>query len=303
MTELWVERTGVRRYTGHSSRGAQVLVGSEDVDGVFTPGELMKIALAACSGMSSDQPLARRLGDDYQATVRVSGDADREQERYPLLAGDPRDRPVGVVRRREGTRLLIVVERAVDQVCTVGRTLKSGTKVTFEVADVGVLTSGSPPGCTGGCRGLVSAGGPARRALELGLTGYAANRADGRVQVVAQGPVTRASSCCTCCRAAPRPAASTTSSPTGRSHRRTSKGSARASPVEASRARDGRQRVPRRRRAFAGSLARRVPQESDAEGLQVLRLADDSALSSPASPPSSGPTARASPTWSTRWPG
>jgi acylphosphatase len=27
-----------------------------------------------------------------------------------------------------------------------------------------------------------------RRALELGLTGYAANRPDGRVQVVAQGP-------------------------------------------------------------------------------------------------------------------
>ncbi len=26
------------------------------------------------------------------------------------------------------------------------------------------------------------------RALELGLTGYAANRSDGRVQVVAQGP-------------------------------------------------------------------------------------------------------------------
>ena len=85
MTDLWVERTGVRRYTGHSSRGAEVLVGSEDVDGVFTPGELMKIALAACSGMSSDQPLARRLGDDYQATVRVSGAADRDQERYPLL--------------------------------------------------------------------------------------------------------------------------------------------------------------------------------------------------------------------------
>jgi hypothetical protein len=30
-----------------------------------------------------------------------------------------------------------VVNRAVDQVCTVGRTLKSGTTITFEVADVG----------------------------------------------------------------------------------------------------------------------------------------------------------------------
>jgi uncharacterized OsmC-like protein len=136
MTDLWVERTGVRRYTGHSSRGAQVLVGSEDVEGVFTPGELMKIALAACSGMSSDQPLARRLGDDYQAKVRVSGDADREQERYPLLQ-ETLEVDLSGLTEEEKQRVLIVVSRAIDQVCTVGRTLKSGTEVTFEVADVG----------------------------------------------------------------------------------------------------------------------------------------------------------------------
>jgi uncharacterized OsmC-like protein len=126
----------VRRYTGHSSRGAEVLVGSEDVDGVFTPGELMKIALAACSGMSSDQPLARRLGDDYRATVRVSGAADREQERYPLL-DEVLEVDLSGLSDEEKQRVRVVVERAVDQVCTVGRTLKSGTEVTFELADVG----------------------------------------------------------------------------------------------------------------------------------------------------------------------
>ncbi|MFZ3291427.1 MAG: OsmC family protein [Mycobacterium sp.] len=136
MTQLWVERTGVRRYTGHSSRGAQVLIGSEDVGGVFTPGELLKIALAACSGMSSDQPLARRLGDDYPATVRVSGAADRDQERYPLLE-ERLDIDLSGLDDAEKARVLTVVQRAVDQVCTVGRTLKSGTKVTFEVVDVG----------------------------------------------------------------------------------------------------------------------------------------------------------------------
>ena len=136
MTELWVERTGVRRYTGHSSRGAQVLIGSEDVDGVFTPGELMKIALAACSGMSSDHPVAHRLGDDYQATIRVSGDADREQEVYPLLE-EALEIDLSGLDDAEKARVLTVVQRAVDQVCTVGRTLKSGTKVNFQVVDVG----------------------------------------------------------------------------------------------------------------------------------------------------------------------
>lgn len=136
MTELWVERTGVRRYTGHSSRGAQVLVGNDDVEGVFTPGELLKIALAACSGMSTDQPLARRLGDDYAATVKVSGPADREQERYPLLE-ETLELNLSGLTDAEVAQLMVVVNRAVDRVCTVGRTLKSGAKVSFEVTDIG----------------------------------------------------------------------------------------------------------------------------------------------------------------------
>ena len=136
MTELWVERTGSRRYTGYSSRGAQVLVGSEEVEGVFTPGELLKIALAACSGMSSDQPLARRLGDDYKAVVRVSGDADREHEVYPLLE-ETLELDLSGLSAEEKERLLVVVDRSIELVCTVGRTLKAGTRVNFEVADVG----------------------------------------------------------------------------------------------------------------------------------------------------------------------
>jgi uncharacterized OsmC-like protein len=136
MTELWVERTGSRRYSGYSSRGAQVLVGSEDVEGVFTPGELLKIALAACSGMSTDEPLSRRLGDDYKAVVRVSGAADRGQERYPLLE-ETLELELSGLADDERERLLVVVNRAVELVCTVGRTLKSGTTVNFEIADAG----------------------------------------------------------------------------------------------------------------------------------------------------------------------
>lgn len=113
-----------------------MLIGSEDVEGVFTPGELLKIALAACSGMSSDQPLARRLGDDYKTVIRVSGVADREQERYPLLE-ETLEVDLSSLSEDEKERLLVVVSRAIEQVCTVGRTLKSGTTVNFEITDVG----------------------------------------------------------------------------------------------------------------------------------------------------------------------
>jgi len=136
MTDLWIERTGIRRYTGRSSRGAEVLIGSPGDEGVFSPGELLKIALAGCSGLSSDEPLRRRLGDDYQAVIRVSGTADREQERYPHLE-ENLEIDLSELSEAEIERLLIVVNRAIDQVCTVGRTLTAGTKVTFEVTNVG----------------------------------------------------------------------------------------------------------------------------------------------------------------------
>jgi uncharacterized OsmC-like protein len=131
-TNLWVERTGTRRYTGRSSRGAEVLIGSDSVEGVFTPGELLKIALAACTGMSSDVPLSRRLGDDYSATVEVSGAADRENELYPELNEILRV-DLSAMDPEAQQRLLTVVERAIDKVCTVGRTLKAGTTINLDI--------------------------------------------------------------------------------------------------------------------------------------------------------------------------
>ena len=134
MTELWVERTGIRRFTGRSSRGAEVLIGSDGDDGVFTPGELLKIVLAGCSGLSSDQPLRRRLGDGYRAVIRVSGPADRDEERYPRLA-ETLEIDLSGLSAEDTERLLLVVNRAIDGVCTVGRTLKAGAEISFEVAD------------------------------------------------------------------------------------------------------------------------------------------------------------------------
>ena len=135
MTQLWVERTGIRRYTGRSSRGAQVLIGSESDDGVFTPGELLKIALAGCSGLSSDQPLRRRLGDDYRAVIRVAGPAYRDEERYPRIE-ETLEIDLSGLSAEDRERLLLVVTRAIDQVCTVGRTLKAGAEISFDVVGI-----------------------------------------------------------------------------------------------------------------------------------------------------------------------
>lgn len=127
-TRLWVERTGVRRYTGRSSRGAEVLVGSVTDEGAFTPGELMKIALAACTGLASDLPLSRRLGETYDAKIRVTGAPDRENEVYPRL-DEVLELDLSELDADAQERLALVVERAIERTCTVGRTLKAGTDV------------------------------------------------------------------------------------------------------------------------------------------------------------------------------
>jgi uncharacterized OsmC-like protein len=135
-TQLWIERTGTRRYTGYSSRGATVQIGSVGDEGAFSPGELLKIALAGCSGLTSDSLLARRLGADYQATITVGGLALEDEDRYPALA-DELTVDLSGLDQAEKRKLLLVLQRAITEHCTVGRTLNAGATTTFTVAGEG----------------------------------------------------------------------------------------------------------------------------------------------------------------------
>ena len=67
---VWAERTGTRQYIGRNSAGAEVRIGMGP--GEFSPGELMKIALATCNTLSADHRLAKALGEDFEATVGCS---------------------------------------------------------------------------------------------------------------------------------------------------------------------------------------------------------------------------------------
>jgi len=130
---LWVDRIGSRRYLGHNARGAQVLVGPAEAGEVFTPGELMKIALAGCSGMSTDASLARRLGDDVAVSVHVSGPSDPAEVRYPTLHEELVVDLTGLS-REDRIRVETVIRRAIDRSCTVGRTLQQSADVELTVS-------------------------------------------------------------------------------------------------------------------------------------------------------------------------
>ncbi|SDS20631.1 Uncharacterized OsmC-related protein [Paraoerskovia marina] len=130
---LWVERTGSRTYCGRSERGGSIEIGPASEGAVFTPGELMKLALGACAAMSSDVSFARRLGDDYAVTVHLDGIKDLNDDRYPVLS-ERFELDLSGLDDAARERLLTVAERAIDKTCTVGNTLKAGATVdlTFE---------------------------------------------------------------------------------------------------------------------------------------------------------------------------
>ena len=130
---LWVERIGHRRYTGHNDRGARVEIGNTGDEGVFGPVELLKLALAGCAGLTGDNALSRRLGEDVAVTIEVGGPTDAEEDRVPAFA----ERLVvdlSGLADEEREKLLVVLNRAIVEHCTVSRTLEAGATVALAIA-------------------------------------------------------------------------------------------------------------------------------------------------------------------------
>ena len=125
---LWVERNGTRTYTGFSGRGARVEVGPAEAGAVFTPGELLKIALAACAGMSADTKFSRVLGDDFKVTIRVEGPKHETEDRYPELR-ETFEIDLSSLDDAAREKTLLLAQRSIDRACTVGNTLKAGAVV------------------------------------------------------------------------------------------------------------------------------------------------------------------------------
>lgn len=118
-----VIRTGIRTFEGHNERGDTVRIGPADAPGHFTPGELLKLALAGCAVMSSDRVTARRLGDDYEATIWAHGTSDEEEDRYfsideeILLDLDP-------LSEAEREKLHTLIGKSIDKSCTIARSVR-----------------------------------------------------------------------------------------------------------------------------------------------------------------------------------
>ena len=129
-----VHRTGTRRYVATNGHGGRVEIGGEEVEGVFSPGELLAIALGACNVMSADFPLSRRIGEEFDAGVTVRRTKLAAENRYTAMDVQLR---LGAEFADRLTELEPVVRRAVERGCTVGRTLEAGLTDTLTLSTDG----------------------------------------------------------------------------------------------------------------------------------------------------------------------
>ncbi|KZB83842.1 OsmC family protein [Amycolatopsis regifaucium] len=126
---LEVQRDGEHRFVGRNERGAEVRIGRKGAEGAFSPAELLQIAAAGCSAVTAENLITRRIGED--STFRVSVTADRREDASELDGVHVAfDVDVSSLSGEDREALAAAVDRAIERLCTVSRTLKKGISVT-----------------------------------------------------------------------------------------------------------------------------------------------------------------------------
>jgi uncharacterized OsmC-like protein len=128
---LEVRREGEHEFVGRNDRGAEVRLGRSGAEGAFSPAELLQIAAAGCSAVTAEELITRRVGEDSH--FRVAASADRRQGASELDAVYVRfDVDLAALDQHEREALATAVDRAIEKLCTVSRTLKKGIPVLEE---------------------------------------------------------------------------------------------------------------------------------------------------------------------------
>ncbi|MET7999126.1 OsmC family protein [Amycolatopsis sp. NPDC005232] len=126
---LEVQREGEHQFVGRNERGAEVRIGRKGAEGSFSPAELLQIATAGCSAVTAENLITRRIGEDSKFRVGVT--ADRREGASELDGVHVTfDVDVSSLDAEQREALATAVDRAIDRLCTVSRTLKKAIPVT-----------------------------------------------------------------------------------------------------------------------------------------------------------------------------
>ena len=129
---LWVERNKDGAWDAFSDDGAHIKFGKGR--GVFTPGDLMKIALAGCAALSSQFAIEHTLGDGKGARIVVDGTYDADSDAYinfnEQVVVDATDAKLS---EEDANKLKERVTRHIEKGCTVKHTYVQETPVRMDV--------------------------------------------------------------------------------------------------------------------------------------------------------------------------
>lgn len=129
---LWVERNKDGSWDAFSDDGAHIKFGKGR--GVFTPGDLMKIALAGCAALSSQFAIEHTLGDGKGARIVVDGTYDADSDAYinfnEQIVVDATDAKLS---EEDADKLKERVTRHIEKGCTVKHTYVQETPVRMDV--------------------------------------------------------------------------------------------------------------------------------------------------------------------------
>jgi len=128
---LEVRREGEHEFTGRNERGATVRLGRKGAPEAFSPVELLQIAVAGCAAVTAEELITRRTGPELRATVaadRHEGAAERDAVHVRF------DVDLSELGADERATLVAAVNRAIERLCTVSRTLEKGVPVTEDFA-------------------------------------------------------------------------------------------------------------------------------------------------------------------------
>ena len=129
---LWVERNKDGSWDAFSDDGAHIKFGKGR--GVFTPGDLMKIALAGCAALSSQFAIEHTLGDGKGAKIVVDGTYDADSDAYTnfneQVVVDATDAKLS---EEDANKLKERVTRHIEKGCTVKHTYVQETPVRMDV--------------------------------------------------------------------------------------------------------------------------------------------------------------------------
>ncbi|MFD0204444.1 MULTISPECIES: OsmC family protein [Saccharothrix] len=132
MANVEVRRVGQHDFVATNGRGASVRVGRKGAEGAFTPVELLLAAAAGCAVVTAETLVTRRVDGDLVARA----DDVRSPDGHTLTSVPVTlDYDISQLDDAQRAALETAVLRAIDQLCTVTRTLKAARPTPLTLPD------------------------------------------------------------------------------------------------------------------------------------------------------------------------